>query len=336
MARRIRLRQLMQSDFQASMSIVRFAAASVTICRKRRRRRSRPRSLMLTRWHEQDRSSRRLRAQSTEFRGPLVADLSGHSSISVGGSLAMATGCVERRLAAVLAADVAGYSRLMGVDEVGTLAVLKAVRGELVDPEIAEHKGRIVKTTGDGMLVEFASSVDAVTCAIAIQRRMAERAASTADSQLRYRIGINIGDIIIDADDIFGDGVNIAARLEGIAEPGGVCISSSAYEQVRGKVNADFVDLGVLSLKNICRPTRAYAVSPRESPVRQASIPVSAPRLSVVVLPFTNFGGDPAHEHFVDGLTESLTTDLSRINGSLVIARNTAFTFKGKAVDVRP
>jgi len=247
----------------------------------------------------------------------------------------MATGYVERRLAAVLAADVAGYSRLMGADEVGTLSVLKAVRGELVDPEIAEHKGRIVKTTGDGMLVEFASSVDAVTCAIAIQRRMAERAASTADSQLRYRIGINIGDIIIDADDIFGDGVNIAARLEGIAEPGGVCISSSAYEQVRGKVNADFVDLGELSLKNICRPTRAYAISPRESPVRQASTPVSAPRLSVVVLPFTNFGGDPAHEHFVDGLTESLTTDLSRINGSLVIARNTAFTFKGKSVDVK-
>ncbi|TMJ46166.1 MAG: adenylate/guanylate cyclase domain-containing protein, partial [Alphaproteobacteria bacterium] len=247
----------------------------------------------------------------------------------------MATGYVERRLAAVLAADVAGYSRLMGADEVGTLSVLKAVRGELVDPEIAEHKGRIVKTTGDGMLVEFASSVDAVTCAIAIQRRMAERAASTADSQLRYRIGINIGDIIIDADDIFGDGVNIAARLEGIAEPGGVCISSSAYEQVRGKVNADFVDLGELSLKNICRPTRAYAVSPTESPDRKASTPVSAPRLSVVVLPFTNFGGDPAHEHFVDGLTESLTTDLSRINGSLVIARNTAFTFKGKSVDVK-
>ena len=247
----------------------------------------------------------------------------------------MATGCVERRLAAVLAADVAGYSRLMGVDEVGTLAVLKAVRSELVDPEIAEHKGRIVKTTGDGMLVEFASSVDAVTCAIAIQRRMAERAGTITDSQLQYRIGINIGDIIIDAGDIFGDGVNIAARLEGIAEPGGVCISSSAYEQVRGKVNADFVDLGELSLKNICRPTRAYAVSAKESPDRQASTPVSAPRLSVVVLPFTNFGGDPAHEHFVDGLTESLTTDLSRINGSLVIARNTAFTFKGKAVDVR-
>ncbi len=147
----------------------------------------------------------------------------------------MATGCVERRLAAVLAADVAGYSRLMGADEVGTLAVLKAVRSELVDPEIAEHKGRIVKTTGDGMLVEFASSVDAVTCAIAIQRRMAERAGSTIDSQLQYRIGINIGDIIIDADDIFGDGVNVAARLEGIADPGGVCISSSAMSRFEAR-----------------------------------------------------------------------------------------------------
>jgi class 3 adenylate cyclase/tetratricopeptide (TPR) repeat protein len=247
----------------------------------------------------------------------------------------MATGCVERRLAAVLAADVAGYSRLMGADEVGTLSALKVVRGELVDPEIAAHKGRIVKTTGDGMLVEFASSVDAVTCAIAIQRRMAERAASTTDPQLQYRIGINIGDIIIDADDIFGDGVNVAARLEGIAEPGGICISSSAYEQVRGKVNVDFVDLGEQNLKNICRPTRAYAVTSNATPERQASTSLSAPRLSVVVLPFTNFGGDPAHEHFVDGLTESLTTDLSRINGSLVIARNTAFAFKGKSVDVK-
>src|SRR5205807_5333670 len=238
-----------------------FVVASVTICRKRRRRPSRPRSLMLTRWHEQDTSAQRIRTQSAEFRGPLVADLSGNSSISVGRSLAMATGCVERRLAAVLAADVAGYSRLMGADEVGTLAVLKAVRSELVDPEIAEHKGRIVKTTGDGMLVEFASSVDAVTCAIAIQRRMAERAASTADSQLRYRIGINIGDIIIDADDIFGDGVNVAARLESIAEPGGICISSLTFEQVRDKVDVGFVDLGDLNLKNICRPTRAYAVN---------------------------------------------------------------------------
>jgi TolB-like protein len=168
-----------------------------------------------------------------------------------------------------------------------------------------------------------------------IQARAAERAAGAIEPQLQYRIGINIGDIIIDAGDIFGDGVNVAARLEGIAEPGGVCISSSVFEQVRGKVSVDFIDLGEQNLKNICRPTRAYAVSPKARPDRQASISSSASRLSVIVLPFTNFGDDPAHEHFVDGLTESLTTDLSRINGSLVIARNTAFTFKGKSVDVK-
>jgi TolB-like protein len=242
---------------------------------------------------------------------------------------------VERRLAAVLAADVAGYSRLMGADEVGTLSALKVVRRELVDPAIAAHKGRIVKTTGDGMLVEFASSVDAVTCAIAIQQRMAERAASAIGPQIRYRIGINIGDIIIDGDDIFGDGVNVAARLEGIAEPGGICISSSAYEQVQGKVRVDFADLGEHSLKNISRPIRAYAVSQEVNPDRRASTSFSAPGLSIVVLPLTNIGGDPEQEYFVDGVTESLTTDLSRINGSFVIARNTAFTFKGKAVDVR-
>ncbi|WP_050401014.1 adenylate/guanylate cyclase domain-containing protein [Bradyrhizobium embrapense] len=242
---------------------------------------------------------------------------------------------VERRLAAVLAADVAGYSRLMGADEVGTLSALKVLRRDLVDPEIAAHKGRIVKTTGDGVLVEFASSVDAVTCAITIQRRMADRAPGGADPQLQYRIGINIGDIIVDFDDIFGDGVNVAARLEGIAEPGGICVSSSVYEQVRGKVNVDFVDRGEQNLKNICHPTRAYTVCPRESHARRAATSVSAPRLSVVVLPFTIFGEDPAHERFADGLTESLTTDLSRINGSHVVARNTAFSFKGESVDVR-
>jgi class 3 adenylate cyclase len=247
----------------------------------------------------------------------------------------MAEPRVERRLAAVLAADVAGYSRLMGADEVGTLSALKVVRRELVDPAIAAHKGRIVKTTGDGMLVEFASSVDAVTCAIAIQRRMAEQAASAIGPQIRYRIGINIGDIIIDGDDIFGDGVNVAARLEGIAEPGGICISSSAYEQVQGKVNVDFADLGEHNLKNISRPIRAYAVSQKANPDRRASTSSSAPRLSIVVLPLTNIGGDAEQEYFVDGVTESLTTDLSRINGSFVIARNTAFTFKDKAVDVK-
>jgi TolB-like protein/class 3 adenylate cyclase len=243
---------------------------------------------------------------------------------------------VERRLAAVLVADVAGYSRLMGTDEIGTLSALKIMRSELIDPEIAAHKGRLVKTTGDGILVEFASSVDAVSCAIAIQQKMSEQAIRTADPQLQYRIGINIGDIIIDADDIFGDGVNVAARLEGIAEPGGICISSSAYEQVRGKVDAGFVDLGEYNLKNICRPTRAYAINRYAAADPKVSVLSHAPpRFSIVVLPFVNFGSSPAYDHFADGLTETLTTDLSRIQGSLVIARNTAFTFRGKHIDVK-
>jgi len=243
---------------------------------------------------------------------------------------------VERRLAAVLAADVAGYSRLMGADEEGTLARLKALRKALVDPTIAKHRGRIVKTTGDGMLVEFASAVDAARSAVEVQHVMAEQNASVPpDQRIEFRIGINIGDIIIDDDDIFGDGVNVAARLEGIAEPGGVCISSSAYEQIQGKVNVKFTDLGEHSLKNIDRQIRAYAVSQKANPDRGALTSSSVPRLSIVVLPLANIGGDPEQEYFVDGVTESLTTDLSRINGSFVIARNTAFTFKGKAIDVR-
>jgi TolB-like protein len=241
---------------------------------------------------------------------------------------------VERRLAAVLAADVAGYSRLMGADEVGTLAALKSIRRETVDPVIAEHKGRIVKTTGDGMLVEFASAVDAVTCAMTVQEKMVEQSGSSTPT-ITFRIGINIGDIIIDGDDIFGDGVNVAARLEGIAEPGGICISSSAYDQVRGKVGVEFIDLGEQTLKNIARPVRAFAVGASANAHQTASLPTSAPHLSLVVLPFANIGGDPEQEYFVDGVTESLTTDLSRISGAVVIARNTAFTFKGKAVDAK-
>jgi TolB-like protein/Tfp pilus assembly protein PilF len=243
----------------------------------------------------------------------------------------MAEARVERRLAAILAADVAGYSRLMGADEVGTLAALKAHRREIVDPAIAEHHGRIVKTTGDGMLVEFASAVDAVTCAVAIQEKMADQTGPC----IQFRVGINIGDIIIDGDDIFGDGVNVAARLEGIAEPGGVCISSSAYDQVRGKVAIEFTNLGEQTLKNIVSPIRAYAVGPSTNARQTAPLPSSVPHLSIVVLPFANIGGDPEQEYFVDGVTESLTTDLSRISGAFVIARNTAFTFKGRAVDVR-
>lgn len=246
----------------------------------------------------------------------------------------MLKGPIARRLAAVLAADIVGYSRLMGDDETGTLSALKALRHELVDPEIAAHRGRIVKTTGDGILVEFASSVDALTCAVEIQRNVAKQAAGTAGSKLQYRIGINIGDIIVEDDDIFGDSVNVAARLESIAPPGGICLSSFAYEQVQDKVSFNFVDIGEQSLKNIRRPVRAYAVEHDAYRERSAAISSSIPRLSIVVLPFANFG-DPAEDHFVDGLTESLTTDLSRIAGAFVIARNTAFTFKGKSVDVR-
>jgi TolB-like protein/Flp pilus assembly protein TadD len=244
-------------------------------------------------------------------------------------------GRVERRLAAVLAADVAGYSRLMGADEVGTARTLREHR-VVADALVAKHGGRIVKTTGDGVLLEFPSVVDAVECAVAVQGVMAERNEGVpADRRMLFRIGINLGDILIDGDDILGDGVNVAARLEGIAEPGGICISSSAYDQVRGKVTVEFTDLGEQPLKNIDRPVRAYAVGPNANTNRAVPLPSSAPRLSLVVLPFANLGGDPEQDYFVDGVTESLTTDLSRISGSFVIGRHTAFTFKGKAVDLR-
>jgi TolB-like protein/class 3 adenylate cyclase len=246
---------------------------------------------------------------------------------------------IGRRLSAILAADVAGYSRLMGLDEVGTARTLREHR-DVTDALVAKHGGRIVKTTGDGLLLEFPSVVDAVECAVAVQAVMAERNKGVPqDRRMLFRIGINLGDILIEGDDILGDGVNVAARLEGIAEPGGICISSSAYDQVRGKVAVEFADLGEQSLKNIARPVRAYAVVSHRLGPRTASgvthSPPSAPRLSIVVLPFANIGGDPGQEYFVDGVTESLTTDLSLIGGSFVIARNTAFTFKGKAVDVK-
>jgi TolB-like protein len=243
-------------------------------------------------------------------------------------------GRVQRRLAAILAADVAGYSRLMGADEVGTARTLREHR-KVTDALVAKHGGRLVKTTGDGVLLEFPSVVDAVECAVAVQAVMAQRNEGIAqDRRMLFRIGINLGDILIEGDDILGDGVNVAARLEGIAEPGGICISSSAYEQVRGKVAAEFTDLGEQNLKNIARPIRAYVGLSANA--HQTAPPLtSAPRLSIVVLPFANIGGDPGQEYFVDGMTESLTTDLSRISGAFVIARNTAFTFKGKAVDVK-
>jgi TolB-like protein/class 3 adenylate cyclase len=248
---------------------------------------------------------------------------------------------VERRLSAILAADVAGYSRLMHNDEEATHAKLTALLTDAVAPAIAEHGGRIVKNTGDGFLAEFPSAVEAVRAATQFQTRINDLTIGDGDDRrIAFRVGINIGDVIVEPHDIFGDGVNIAARLESIAEPGGICISSSAYDHVRGKVGIEFADLGEQNLKNIARPVRAYAVV-REEPTlathaeRARPGAPSASRLSIVVLPFANLSGDPEQDYFVDGVTESLTTDLSRIGGMAVIARNSAFSYKGKAIDVR-
>jgi TolB-like protein/class 3 adenylate cyclase len=247
---------------------------------------------------------------------------------------------IERRLSAILAADVAGYSRLMHDDEEATHVRLTALLADAVDPAIAEHGGRVVKNTGDGFLAEFPSAVEAVRAALQFQNRIHTLAASEADDRrILLRVGINIGDVIVEPHDIFGDDVNIAARLESIADPGGICISSSAYDQVSGKLSIEFADLGEQSLKNIARRIRAYAVVREGSGAGTQSVglrtPITAPHLSIVVLPFANFGDDSEQDYFVDGVTESLTTDLSRIHGSFVIARNTAFTFKGKAVNVK-
>ncbi len=305
---------------------------------------------------------------------------------------------VERRLAAILAADVAGYSRLMGADEEGTLERLKGHRRELVDPKVKEHRGRIVKTTGDGMLVEFPSVVDAVRCAVEVQRGMVDRNAEVPeDKRITFRIGVNLGDVIIDGDDIYGDGVNIAARLETLAEPGGICVARTVRNQIRDKLPYAFEDMGEQSVKNIARPVRADAISAaavastplvalpaqsgpvprrlllrptvvatsaavaiglgiaawwvwpdRDSPTNSTQAPLTASlqtipalsaipasRLSIVVLPFTNLSDDREQEYFADGVTDDLTTDLSRIADSFVIARNTAFTYKGKPVDAK-
>src|SRR5437868_4553573 len=247
-----------------------------------------------------------------------------------------------RRLAAILAADVAGYSRLMGADEEGTLERLKALRRDLIDPTIAEHRGRIVKTTGDGMLVEFASVVDAVRCAVAVQRAtVAQEAPLPQEQRIEFRIGINLGDIVVEGDDILGDGVNIAARLETIAAPGGICLSLAAFDQVEGKIAAAVTDLGHRQLKNIARPVHVFGIDlldsskPQEPTAAAIQLSSAPPLFSIVVLPFANIGGDHEQEYFVDGITESLTTDLSRISGAFVIARNSAFAYKGKAIDLR-
>jgi TolB-like protein/class 3 adenylate cyclase/Flp pilus assembly protein TadD len=245
----------------------------------------------------------------------------------------------SRRLTAILAADVVGYSRLMGADEEGTLERLKALRREVVDPTIVEHRGRLVKTTGDGLLVEFASVVDAVRCGVAMQRATNEHEVERPpESCIQFRIGINLGDIVVDGDDILGDGVNIAARLESIAEPGSICISGVVYEQVRGKVEADFTELGEQSLKNIAQRVRLYSIGLARQQISRGPAGGTQPslcRLSVVVLPFLNMTADPENEYFVDGLTENLTTDLSRYRSLFVIGRNTAFTYKGKSTDLK-
>ena len=247
-----------------------------------------------------------------------------------------------RKIAAILVADVVGYSRLAGADEDRTLSRLRGLRSDLIDPAIAAHHGRIVKRTGDGSLIEFRSVVDAVRCAIEVQNGMVERNAGLpAERRIEFRVGIHLGDVVEEADgDLMGDGVNIAARLEGICEPGAICLSEQAYWQVKGRLDLAVSDLGPTQLKNIAEPIHVYSLEvghpaqakPPPAPAPEKSAP---PRLSIVVLPFANIGGDPEQEHFVDGVTESLTTDLSRIRGSFVIGRNTAFTYKGKAVDLK-
>src|SRR6201996_3820020 len=249
-----------------------------------------------------------------------------------------------RRLAAILAADVAGYTRLMGADEEGTLERLKALRRELLDPKIAEHHGRIVKTTGDGLLVEFASVVDAVRCAVEVQQAMPERNTGVAaDSRIELRIGINLGDVIVEGDDLYGDGVNIAARIEALADAGGVFVSNTVHDQVRDRLPFVFEDLGEQQVKNIARPVRVYRVRHSTAELAGAAGPsaitishtIIAPRLSIVVLPFSNLSNDPEQQYFADGITEDLTTDLSRLANMLVISRNTAFSYRTKPVDTR-
>jgi adenylate cyclase len=251
----------------------------------------------------------------------------------------MAETRVQRRLAAILAADAVGYSRLIGADEEGTLAALKAHRLELIDPKVERHHGRIVKTTGDGALIEFASVVDAVRCAIDVQRGMAERNTGVpSDERIEFRIGINVGDIVIDGDDILGDGVNIAARLEGLAEPGGVLVSRAVRDQVRDRLDLVLEDLGEHELKNIARPVRVYrvraSVESKAAPAPGETLPLPD-KPSIAILPFANMSGDPEQEHFADGIAEDIITGLSRLRWLFVIARNSSFTYKGRNVDVR-
>ena len=247
-----------------------------------------------------------------------------------------------RKIAAILVADVVGYGRLAGSDEDRTLSRLRGLRSDLIDPAIAAHRGRVVKRTGDGLLAEFRSVVDAVRCAVEVQSGMVERNAGLPPERcIEFRVGIHLGDVVEEADgDLMGDGVNIAARLEGIAKPGAICLSEQAYWQVKGRLDITVTDLGLTQLKNIAEPIRVYSLEigapaqakPAPAPAPEKSTP---PRLSIVVLPFANLGGDSGQDYFVDGVTESLTTDLSQMSGMLVIGRNTAFSYKGKPVDLK-
>jgi adenylate cyclase len=256
---------------------------------------------------------------------------------------ALSTERFERRLAAILAADVVGYSRLMGQDEAGTLNRLRSRRRELIDSKIAEHKGRIVKTTGDGILIEFPSVVEAVACAVAIQHGMVERNADVpVDQRIVFRIGVNLGDIIVEDGDIHGDGVNVAARLEALAEPGGICVSGTVRDHIGDRLDLAFDDIGEQSLKNIARPVRVYRVradgmenGTTAASAETAPLPPLPDKPSIAVLPFQNMSGDPEQEYFVDGMVEEIITALSRIRWLFVIARNSTFTYKGQAIDVK-
>ena len=252
------------------------------------------------------------------------------------GRASVAGGGIQRRLTTILAADVVGYSRLMAADDAGTFAQLKTHRREVIEPKAAAHHGRVVKLTGDGTLMEFASVVDAVTFAVEVQQAMAARNTDIPDDQqITYRVGINIGDIIVDGDDIYGDGVNIAARLEGLAEPGGICISAKVHEEVRNKLPVAFEDMGDQQVKNIPEPIHVYRILDNDTTsAADANEPAAPDKPSIAVLPFTNMSGDPEQEYFSDGITEDIITELSRFRSLFVIARNSSFTFKGEAVDV--
>src|SRR5690348_1396289 len=248
-----------------------------------------------------------------------------------------------RRLAAILAADVAGYSRLIGSDEEGTLNRLRSIREEIIDPKVTEHRGRIVKTTGDGLLVEFTSVVDALRCATEVQNVMAERNVGiAAEERIEFRLGVHQGDIVVEDDDIFGDGVNVAARLEGLAQPGGICVSARVQEDVAGRLDLIFDDIGEQNLKNIARPVRVYRVrlataenTPKVMPTESGPALTLPDKPSIAVLPFANMSGDPEQEYFADGMVEEIITALSRIRWLFVIARNSTFTYKGQPIDVK-